>query len=154
MKTGVSMGSVVDTKKFKKHRKMTKCNCSICVNKEKSGCRFGWEPIKGKCNRFGTNHYKLTKEERIEAKQITEANKERMKLEKEKSEKIYKTSLCKLDEALETKLNLDILRQTTKYKNFGNGRFSIKFIGNENEDIISVKFRNKQCRKYKIIKYR
>lgn len=152
MKTGVSMGSVIDTKKLKKYRKMTQCNCSRCVNKEKDGCRFGWEPIKGKCNRFGTNHYKLTNEEKKEAKQITEANKERMKLEKEKSEKIFKTSLCKLDEALETKLNLDILRQTTKYKNFGNGRFSIKFIGNENEDIISVRFRNKKYRKYKIIK--
>ena len=54
MKTGVSMGSVIDTKKFKKYRKMTKCNCSICVNREKNGCRFGWEPIKGRCNRFGT----------------------------------------------------------------------------------------------------
>lgn len=152
MKTGVSMGSVIDTKKLKKYRKMTQCNCSRCVNKEKDGCRFGWEPIKGKCNRFGTNHYKLTNEEKKEAKQITQANKEKMRLEKEKSEKIFKTSLCKLDEALETKLNLDILRQTTKYKNFGNGRFSIKFIGNENEDIISVRFRNKKYRKYKIIK--
>lgn len=149
MKTGVSMGSVIDTKKFKKYRKMTKCNCSICVNREKNGCRFGWEPIKGRCNRFGTNHYKLTQAEKIEANQITQANKEKRLLEKVESEKIYLTSINKLNEALETNLNLNILRKTNKYKNFGNGRFSIKFI--KDEDIIFVKFKNKKIRKYKII---
>lgn len=146
------MGNIIDTKKSKKHRKMIKCDCLRCVNREKKGCRFGWEPINGKCNRFGTNHYTLSRDEKKHAREQSKINKEKYLLEKKEAEKIRATSMNKINDYLETNLDLKTLRSVSKYRNFGNGRFSVKYIGSEDEDIVSIKFRDKKVRKYKIIK--
>lgn len=150
IKTGTSMASVVNTR-VKKYRKAIKANCNMCVNNSRKGCRFGWEPIKGKCTRFGTNHYKLSSDEIKKSKEISKRNKEEILKGKAESEKINLTTIQKINERLETKLTIEILREAKKFKSFGNGRFDIKYIGSDDEDIICIKFRDKRLRKFKII---
>lgn len=154
MKTGTSMSSIIDTKKAKKFRKTTNCNnCKGCVNLTREGCRFGWEPIKGKCNRFGTNHYKLNKEEVELAKKLTAINKEKIKKEQLAKEEIHLTSIKKLEDSLDTKLTYDKIKNTTKKKIYGNGRFTFRCVDHtEDYLIIRVTFKDKTIRKYKIIK--
>lgn len=150
MKSGVSMSSIIDTRKAKKYREMIKCNCKKCVNRGKNGCRFGWQPIDGKCNRFGTNHYILSDDEKLKAEEQTRLNRQAIEKEKELSERINITTISKLEELLDTSLTIQFIRSIDKYKVLGNGKFTLKFIGSD-EDIISVKFKDKRIRKYKVI---
>ena len=153
MKTGTSTSIIIDTNKAKKYRKMTPCNCNICVNNQKDGCRFGWQPIKGKCSRFGTNHYKLTKEEVVQAREMTAANRELIKKERLAQEEIHITTISKLESALDTKLTYELIRRTKNNKNYGNGRFTFRCIESTDDYlIIRVTFRDKKIRKYKICK--
>lgn len=146
MKTGTSMSGIIDTRKSKKNRTMLKCNCSICVNKEKNGCRFGWEPINGKCNRFGTNHYTLSKEEAAQAREQTIKNKEQIKRDNE----IRYTTIKKLSEVLDSQLTIQKIKECSRSKNFGNGKFSIKCT-NTLDMIITIKFKDGKMRRYKIL---
>ena len=146
MKSGTSMSSIINTKKIKKNRTMIKCDCNTCVNKERRGCRFGWEPINGKCNRFGTNHYNLTKDEARIAREQTLLNLEKIQKEKE----IKNTSLKLLSEALDTVLTIQMIKECKKPKYFGNGRMSIQCI-NTNDMIIRVKGKDGKPKLYKVL---
>lgn len=153
LKSGTSMGYIIDTRKSKKYKKMRICNCSQCVNNQKKGCRFGWVPINGMCNRFGTNHYELNEEETKEAIAQSIANKEALQKEEKARNEIHITTIDKIQSSLETILSYDQVKSATNDKYFGNGRFALKCIDwTEEYLIISITFRNKKIRKYKIFK--
>lgn len=144
------MSRIINTKKSKNNRTMIKCNCSICVNRQKQGCRFGWEPINGKCNRFGTNHYNLSKDEKAKARTQTVINQQLIEEEKNKKNEIKNTTIKVLSDALETPLTFDKIKCCTSYKTYGNGKFCIK-CNNPEEMIISLKPMYGKAKKYKII---
>lgn len=153
MKTRTSMSTIIDTRKIRKHRTMIPCNCAKCVNNQKEGCRFGWEPINGKCSRFGTNHYKLKKEEVEEARRKTAANKIAIEKERLAREEIHLTTIAKLESALDTNLSYEQILKATNKRIYGNGRFTFKCIEYTDDYlIIRVTFRDKKIRKYKILK--
>lgn len=147
-KIGSQTNIIINTR-IKKYRTMIKCNCNKCVNLSKDGCRFGWEPIKGKCSRYGTNDYKLSKEEVKEAREKAMANKEVIKKEKELSQEINNTSVSKLSELLETNLTIELIMNNFKNKYFGNGKFAIKCI-NKEDKLIQITFKDKRTRIYKV----
>ncbi|URZ03182.1 hypothetical protein [Clostridium felsineum] len=145
-----SRTSIIINTRIKKYRTMIKCNCHKCVNLSKNGCRFGWEPIKGKCSRYGTNQYKLSKEEAKEAKERTIANREVIEKEKELAKQIRTTSVSKLSKALDTNIKMKLIMESSRNKYFGNGRFSIKCIDKE-RNLIRITFQDRSRRIYRVI---
>lgn len=142
MKTGVSTSIIINTKKIKK--KPIKADCSRCVNNGRKGCRFGWVRIKGKCTRFGTNDYKLSKEE---VKSIKEHNKKIMFDKKN----IKNTTIEHLSKALEVNLTLEQVYKCNKPTLLGNKKFAIRRTVGGDEPIIEVIYSNRIL-KYRIIK--
>ncbi|MDU2121865.1 MAG: hypothetical protein E7E64_04960 [Clostridium celatum] len=142
MKTDVSTSIIIDTKKVKK--KAIKANCKICVNNSKNGCRFGWERIKGKCTRFGTNDYRMSKEE---VESIKEHNK---KLIFDKKN-IKNTTIEKLSKALEVELTFDQVYKCNKPTLLGNKKFAIRRTVGGDNPIIEVIYSNRTL-KYRIMK--
>lgn len=53
-------------------------------------------------------------------------------MEFKERERIRNTSIKKINEILETNLNIEILRDAKNFKTFGNGKFAIKYVDSEN----------------------
>lgn len=149
MKTGVSMSRIINTRRSRKNRTMIKCDCSVCVNKGRKSCHYGWEPINGKCSRFGRNDYILTKEEVTQARQQTAINRQK----NEEKRAVRKTSLELLSKALEDVITLDKIKSCDKitYSYFGNGKFGIK-CKDPQEMIILVKYKTGKVGRFKVVK--
>ena len=150
MKTGTSMSGYINTRKSKKDRKMTKCNCKVCVNMGRKVCHFGWEPIKGKCNRYATNQYNITKEEHQELKRKAKEHNNKDKAIRATIEKeMSLTTVAKLNQILETNVSLSKIMSCKSKRYFGNGKFSVKCVDPENQVII-VRNRKGQMKRLQI----
>lgn len=146
MKTGTNTNTIIHTPRVRP----IKCDCSKCVNKGIKGCRFGWEPIKGKCTRYGSNHYHLTKEEKEKVRKQNEFNKQMYDEKKKKRKTIYDTSFQKLSAELETNITIEMIEKCDIYRRYGNGKYAIKCVDKEN-CLIRLKNKNNRSFNFRII---